>query len=296
MQTKRLLSIIACAAALQSAPSDQAATLNLDPARSQITISGNVAGFNLTPQGPGSLTTTVGGTISVETPPGQIQITGANLDPNINGNWAPGVGGAATSPADLAGEASTFLGRVTGALRELVVNATSSPRALDAAGQFDAAAIVFQFPTNGTSRFDYSAPAIFGGAGSAELASAGTNNTATVGTYVQSDGTATLTLNLDAVFRFSIISDDPDTTLMLKGQLVATGAPAPSAPMIGSVELVDGQLRFSVTGASASSQVEGTTNLKDWAPAQATSSAGPGGTTIYSVGANAKYGFFRVKG
>src|SRR4051812_45200615 len=61
-----------------------AATLTVDPAQSHISLTGSVVGNNLREQGAGSLSTTVGGTISVTVAGGQIQIDSANFDPNVN--------------------------------------------------------------------------------------------------------------------------------------------------------------------------------------------------------------------
>src|SRR6185436_6373423 len=134
-----------------------AVTLNVDPAQSHITLSGTVAGFKLSEQGSGSLSTTVGGSVNVTVANGQIQIDSANLDPNTNGNWKPGKNGADSSPADLAGQATSIVGTITGALRDLVVNATSTAKPLDSNGKFDASSIVFAFPPNSTSVLDYNA-------------------------------------------------------------------------------------------------------------------------------------------
>jgi hypothetical protein len=270
----------------------QGATFNLDVEQSRITLSGNVAGFTLREQGQGSLTTTVAGTISIATGNGQIQITSARLDPNVNGSWAPGRGEQATSPADLAGQSSTLFGTITGALRDLLVTATSTPRNLEANGQFDASAIVFQFPGDASSVLDYDS--FLTGRGSRPLASAGTNQTATVGTLVSNNGVQTLTLALDAVFEFSLVSEN-DTALTLKGQLVATSTEGPAAPDIVGVELVDGQVRITVSGASEASQLESSTDLTVWVPAQATGVPGANGTRVYTVARSGAFQFFRTR-
>ena len=274
------------------ANSTPAATLNVDSSKSQITLEGSLGGQTLREQGAGSLTTTIGGTIEVTTGGGQIEITGAALDPNVNGNWRPGRDNAATSPADLAGQATIFGLSAVGALRDLLLDAKSSPKPLDSQGQFDAASIVFSFPTNSNSTFDYDS--FLTGKDSVSLASNGTNRTATVGTLVENNGVQTLTIALDAEFFFSLVVDN-DTVLRLKGQLVASGAPGPSNPSIVGTELVDGQLTITVSGASETSQLEGSTNLVTWTPVPGTGTAGPNGTRIYTVPASDKFQFFRLK-
>jgi hypothetical protein len=273
-----------------------AATLTLDPAQSEVTLSGYVANssWTLKTQGPGSLTTTIGGTIDVAVANGQVQITGGNLDPNVNGSWAPGRDGQAASPADFAGTASAgLLGNITGALRDLLVTLISTAKPLDAQGQFDASTIVFSFPPNSASVLDYDS--FITGKGSQPLAGTGTNQTATVGTLIDNNGVQTLTLALDATFFFSLIGDN-DTALTLKGQLVARSASTPTESSIGGAQIVNGQFQFTVTGATAASQIEASTDLKTWAVIQTAPAAGPNNTQIYTVPATAPFTFFRVKG
>jgi hypothetical protein len=249
-------------------------------------------GQQLREQGPGSLTTTIEGTIDISLANGQIEITDAGLDPNVNGSWAPGRGNEANSPADFAGQASTLFGSITGALRDLFVTAMSSARPIDANGQFDASSIIFTFPESANSVLDYDS--FITGKGSESLASRGTNETATVGTLVQSNGTQTLTIALDAVFTFGLVSDN-DTTLRLSGQLVATSGEGPDAPSIVGNEIVDGQFRITVSGGTAQSQLEGSTSLTVWTAVQATVTPGPDGTQVYSVPVTGPFQFFRLK-
>jgi hypothetical protein len=268
-----------------------AVTLNVDPAQSQITLSGNVAGFKLQEQAAGSLSTTVGGTINVTVANGQIQIDSANFDPNTNGSWKPGRNGAASSPADLAGQSSSFAGTITGALRDLVVNATSTAKPLDSNGKFDASSIVFAFPQNSTSVLDYNAG--FLGPGSKALAGAGTNQTATVGTFVSNNGVETLTIALDATFLFTVLTDG-DTQMTLKGQLVATGGAAPVNPTITDVQIKDGKFQFTAGNTTANTQVQSTTTLNSWGPQQATITANDATTRTFVIPTTENFQFFRL--
>ncbi len=270
----------------------QATTLNVDPTQSQITLSGTVAGFTLREQGTGSLSTTVGGTMDVTLANNQIQIDSANLDPNTNGNWKPGKNGTDTAPADLAGQASSIVGTITGALRDLVVTATSQAKTLDATGRFDASSIIFAFPPNSTSVLDYNAG--FLGVGSKALAGNGTNQTATVGTFVSNNGVQTLTIALDATFYFSLLSDN-DSQLTLKGQLVATsGGSQPVNPTISDVQLKDGKFQFTASNTTANTQVQGSTTLNSWAEQQATITAVDASTRTFVIPATEKFQFFRL--
>jgi hypothetical protein len=269
----------------------QSATLNVDPAQSQITLSGDIGGNQLREQGAGSLTTTVGGTINVTVANGQIQIDSAILDPNTNGSWKPGRNGAADSPADLAGQASSIVGTITGALRDLVVNASSPAKPLGANGQFDAASIVFAFPENSSSVLDYNAG--FFGQGSEPLASRGTNQTATVGTFVSNNGVETLTIALDTTFTFSV-EDVLEAKLTLKGQLVATGGAAPVNPTIGDVQIKDGKFQFTANNTTANTQVQSTTTLNSWGPQAATITANDATTHTFVIPMTEKFQFFRL--
>jgi hypothetical protein len=270
----------------------QAATLKVDSSKSQITLSGTVVGSALQEQATGSLTTTVGGTIDVTAGGGQIQITSAKLDPNINGNWAPGrqSTGNSTDPADLGGEAHSFAGTITGALRDLLVDANSSAKTLSADGQFDASSIIFFFPTNSTSVLDYKS---FLGPGSQPLAGGGTNQTATVGTFVDNNGVQTLTIALNATFYFSLLTPN-DTALTLKGQLFAA-TPPPPAPSITGAKIVNGDFQFTGTDTDPSTVVESSTTLTSWGPQEAVIITIDPATRNFTVTAKDKFRFFRLK-
>jgi hypothetical protein len=276
---------------LASSLAAQAATLDVDPAQSKITLSGNVAGFILREQDTGSLSTTVVGSINVTEANGQIQIDSANLDPNTNGSWKPGRNGADSSPADLAGQATSIVGTITGALRDLVVNATSTAKPLDSNGKFDASSIIFAFPPNSTSVLDYNAG--FLGAGSKALAGNGTNQTATVGTFVSNNGVQTLTIALDATFFFTLLTDN-DSQLTLKGQLVATSGAAPVNPTITDAQFKDGKFQFTAGNTTANTQVQSSTTLTSWGPQQATITANDPSTRTFIIPATEKFQFFRL--
>ena len=267
-----------------------AASLVVDPTQSTITLSGKVATYTLSEQGAGSLTTTVGGTMDVAATASEVQITSASLDPNVNGNWAPGRDGQPTAPADLAGSAQTLFGGVVGALRNLLVTARSEPKTIQSNGTFDAGSIIFAFPTNSSSVFEYDS---FIAKGSKVLSSVGTNNTATVGSWIDSSGVQTLTLALNATFYFSLIGDN-DTQLTLIGQIVAKSA-GPGDPKLGGFEFVDGQMRFNLSGGSETSGIEGTTNLVNWVPVQASAVAGQNGERNFTVPTTGPMTFFRAK-
>jgi hypothetical protein len=275
------------AALLVSTPA--ASTLIIDPGQSTVTLSGTVGGGRLDEQGTGSLTTTIGGTIDVSVAAGQIQITGAHIDPNVNGNWAPGRNGQATSPADLAGKASAFGLPVTGALRDLLVTASSAVKPLQGDGTFAAGGIVFSFPTNSSSALDFNSFAT--GVGSIPLVAYGTNQTATVGKFAEAGGTQTLTIALDATFYFSLILPN-DTVLRLTGQLVANSGA--TAPHINGIEVTGGQAKITASQTTAMTRLEGSTSLGAWTPKDATVTASDSSTRTYTVPAAGRFEFFRL--
>jgi hypothetical protein len=286
----KLLRVFLALAAFPFAAQLSAATLTVDPAQSQITLAGTVSGFKLQEQATGSLTTTVGGTVDIVTSPGQLQITNALLTPNINGTWKPGTNGAASSPADLSGKANSLVGEIDGALRNLLVTATSGPKTLDASGNFDASSILFAFPANSTSVLDYDS--FVTGKGSKQLASVGTNQTATVGSFIESNGAQTLTIVINATFYFSLLLDN-DSQLTLTGKLVATSAP-PSGPTIIGIQIVNNQVQFTATGTSTSTGVQSSINLNDWGRQPATITAPDASTRVFTIPVSLPFQFFRL--
>jgi hypothetical protein len=103
----------------------QAAVFYIDPTQSTVTLSGTLSasnvggtwngtlfgfgaasgnysvtgGASLIQQGPGSLSTSLSGSINAEAAGGNLAFTGGSLQPNINGSWLPG-----GSSAQLAGQ------------------------------------------------------------------------------------------------------------------------------------------------------------------------------------------------
>ena len=266
------------------------ATFTVDPARSRVTLSGTVGGTELREQGPGSLSTTVSGQMDVAAIAGEIAITSARLDANVSGNWSPGVAGQASSPADFGGKSPSFLGDITGALREIVLEASSPARTVSSTGAFDASSIVFSFPTNSASVIDYDAG--FLGKDSKVLAGAGTNRTATVGTLIESSGTQTLTLALDATFYFSLVGNN-DTILRLTGQLVATAAASIPTPHIGGIQLSNGQVVITASATSPATRLESSTDLRAWTP-RAPAITAEGSNRTYTLPVTGKMEFFRL--
>src|SRR3954452_2482132 len=89
------------------APHTNAFIFTIDPLSSSLSLSGTVAGFALTQQGPGSLTTTYSGSINADFDSSTIQFNSAAAAAAINGNWQPlPGGGSGSAPANYGGQAS----------------------------------------------------------------------------------------------------------------------------------------------------------------------------------------------
>lgn len=232
----------------------------IDPAQTQITLSGSVAGSTLKEQGPGSLTTTISGTMLADVTGTSIQFTGgSSLIAKTNGVWQPGPGGASGSaPADYGAQASTFLGTIKGALRDLVLDMTSGSLPINN-GQFDASGLIFGFKTNGTAAFDYDAG--FLGRDSIELSGLSTNKIVNGATLSGASGSQKLVIQVDTEFKFSAISDN-DSAVHLTGQLVA--AEAAGGPRILSISVQNQNATVLVQGAAASTALQFSSDFKGW--------------------------------
>ncbi len=117
--------------------SASADVFTIDPARSSLSLSGSVLGITFSPQGPGSLITSYGGTIQLTQTPGTIQFTGGSLiAAQTSGSWQPlAGGGAGSAPADYGGVASSFV-TANVAMRSILLDVTSPPITVTS-GQFD---------------------------------------------------------------------------------------------------------------------------------------------------------------
>jgi len=200
----------------------------INSAQSFLTLSGSVQGSSFSPQGTGSMTNFYAGTIQASQTAGTIQFTGGSLiTAQTNGNWYPAVGGAtfATAPADYGATASTFAGTVYAAMRQIQFDVTS-PAINVTSGQFSPAGLTFQFSTNINSTLDYYNSFAMG---SKALTGNATNNVATLATLTTVGTTQTLTLGVNALFTFTLISSG-DTLVNVSGQIVATRSSA--APLV----------------------------------------------------------------
>ena len=212
-------------------------TFTVNPDLSTVAVSATAASFALSEQAPGSLATKLGGTLVLDQAGDFIQFTGGSqLIAYTNGNWEPGLGGAAgTAPACFGGKVSSFLGTAKAALRNAQLDATSSPLKV-ASGSFDSSTLVFGFLPAAKTAFDYSISSLFSSkTGSETLTGLSTNHVTASASLTTAAGVQTLTIPVDATFIMGLLVDG-DSTVDIKGQIVATrAASTPVAFSVGQV-------------------------------------------------------------
>jgi hypothetical protein len=288
----RLLSFLI--AMVISAAATRGATFTVDPQQSSITLSGTVAGAPLSEQGPGSLTSRITGTLDASTSAGQLLIASGTLDFLTNGVWQPAAGGQpGSAPADFGANAQTFFGTTRGAFRDIVVQVSAPARALQAGGQFDAAAIAFALPTNSSTKLDYSSSLI--GTGSTNIQGVATNKAATTGTVTGTTGSQVITINVDATYHLSILFEN-DTELNVKGQIIARqeGGPGGDGPRFSKIEVSNNQVRLTVMGAAATARLRSSTDLKTWQDKQAQVTTVDANTKIFIVPVSGPKEFYQT--
>jgi hypothetical protein len=220
-------------------------------AQSNVTLSGTVAGFPITQQGTGSLTTSYTGAVQVDLDLANNLITFMPSQEAVaqnTGNWQPLPGGnTGSAPADYGGRV-VALGAVF-AIRDLRA-AASTAAALTMAGTgatrtFPSTQIATTV-TNGS--LDYNA-GILGTGTNSLIGSSGTNDAGTAdGSFIDlMDGTARLTNPVNASF-MTTLSGQP-VIYHFAGQFVAV-TPFPIADLNGAAVGADTMLNF-IGGAAA---------------------------------------------
>lgn len=241
-------------------------TFYLVPEESTVTLSGQALGLDIKEQGPGSLTSRFQGTIQAAIEGNHIQfVTGSDIDALTNGNWEPLPGGASgKAPADYGGTASSLiLGTAKAAVREVELDLMSSPIPLTN-GVFDASTLVFFFPTNTISSFDYRISSfLLTKEGSELLGGYSTNKVAAGASLVSDNGAETLTIPIEAEFFFELLSPN-DTRIKLQGQLVARSGSSGSLK-IDSISTRNQVVTLSWHGETgATYRVESSPDLRTW--------------------------------
>jgi hypothetical protein len=263
----------------------------VDDTQSQVTLSGKIAGYALTTQGAGSLTTTYSGNINADVTGSTIQFTGSSdIIAKTNGVWQPAVGGASGSAlADYGGKASlSFLGTGYGAARNIVLD-LNSPLLTLTGTNFDSTALVFSFAAGSDSSFDYFSSLKHG---TLSLTGNSTNSIADGATLSTNGNVLKLIIQINAQFAFTLLAAG-DTPLVLTGQIVATNALA-SPLVISSIALTKQNVVLTVENATESSQLQISTNLQAWLPASTTVS-NYSGSMIFTTPLSGPQSFFRVQ-
>lgn len=239
------------------------ATFMIDSDRSEITLSGDVAGVTLREQGPGSLTTRFTGHIHTDLTPTTIAFPGSSLlDALTSGVWRPLPGGSddppTGAPADYGAQGTVFFGTARAAVRDLVLDLLSQPLPL-ADGRFDASHLVFAIPDNAPAVIDFNTGLL--GHGQQPLTGVSTNRVATTAVLATDGDTQRITIPIDAEYKLSVLEDN-DSTINLRGQLVAT---RPFLPVIYSVQIENATATVRAFGLpNQSYELSRTTDLQTW--------------------------------
>lgn len=221
-------------------------TFTIDPARSEVALSGTLFAAGLTApmveQGPGGLTARYAGTLRTDLYIGGINriefLPGSTIRATEVNEWQPGQGGVAGQAlASYGGKATISLGFLSAtalaAARNITLVATSP--SLPLTGEtFDAGALALQFADTANSVVDFRVSGVLNESGTKIVSGLLTNNVTTTGQLTTVDGVQTLTLPMDATFGFELESDLGLVTLTLtvKGQLVATAGGVVEEPVV----------------------------------------------------------------
>jgi len=220
-------------------------TFVLDPGVSTLTLSGTALGIDLQEQDTGSLQTTYSGEILADVTETAITFVGGSaIAANNNGDWQPGLGGAAgVAPANYGAFADGgLLGSGYAALRNLLFDLESGPVAM-LAGSFAADTLEFSFPENATATADYVYGGFIGsGSGSEPLAGRSTNNVLTAAQITTDGDQLVLTIPVDYTL---VLTGDFDASFRVVGQLVARASNVAQLEIPGP-EVSPGHLGFNI--------------------------------------------------
>ena len=240
----------------------------IDPVRTQVTLSGTAAGLAVREQGVGSLTTGFEGYVRAELDGSTIRFLGGSIiDALTNGNWSPlAMGAEGVEPGDFGALASGGFISGTAALRDVVLDLVSDPVEIQPDNTFNADDLLFVFPEGTPSAFDYRVSVFFTtDAGRNPLVGYATNRVANVGSVTTEAGVQTLTIPIEASIVFELLNPD-DSTLTIQGQLVATrSAVGPPQLVITGTRLFQGDLLFEWSAAPGDQfRIESSSDLNAW--------------------------------
>ena len=261
----------------------------IDPSRSQLTLSGKIAGRTFTTQGAGSLTTTYSGNINANVSGSTIQLTGSStITAKTNGVWQPAVGGSAGSAAaDYGAQATVLFSTAYGAARNIVLDVTSPSLTLTGTN-FDSSELIFSFTPSSNSSVDYNSSLK---SGTLSLTGYSTNTIANEASLSTNGNVEQLVMQINTQFSFTLISSG-DTILDLTGQIVATNSTA--SPFINSIIVTNQNVVLTVENATTQSQLLSSSNLMTWSVDSATVTNN-GSTIIFTVPMDGPRAFFRVQ-
>ena len=194
----------------------------IDPLRSNVSVSGHVSAFPLQEQAPGSLTTQYAGTIAADVEAGAITFPGGSaVAAQNNGDWQPG-----NAPGNYGAKFNTgLLGTEYVAARGMSLDLTSGALPISGTGSFDLNAATVKF-LSGT--IDY-APVT---TGSSDLTGeSGQQQSPDLAQYSVSGNTATLMLPVHVTVTQTFLTPN-DSQLTLSGEVVATADLTP--PQVAS--------------------------------------------------------------
>ena len=202
-------------------------TFTIDPARSAITLSGNVAGATLLEQAAGSLTTPFSGSLQLDVTPTSVQFTGGSAVVPVEAhNWEPGQRGVAGSaPASYGAKGSLviviFPATAVAATRRLVFDLTSDAALPRTGDTFNTDRLVFRFADTANSVLDYKVSGAVSSSASKVLSGLSTNKVSTMASLTSAGGVETLIIPVSATYHFRLLSNN-DTQLTFQGNIVAT--------------------------------------------------------------------------
>lgn len=218
-------------------------TLNITSGSLVLTGNAEVVGvgtFNYVEQGAGSLSTTYGGSFSVNVDnvfaPSNITFTAANVDANTNGTWSPNNAGNSQTPASLA-DYGVRVNQIlaNGKLRNIVFNVTSGLAPV-VGGNFAVGTQSWSYTTGNIDMFSD----VLNDGTSATLTGTASNTNANVGTYSVAGNIITMTVPISIALPYSIPGNPTvNGSNIFTGTLTAIAAvPEPGTIALASVGIL----------------------------------------------------------
>jgi hypothetical protein len=241
-----------------------AQTFIINSNASALSISGTSVGAAINQQGAGSLTTKYFGTVNTILGNNTIEFPGSSLViAHTNGNWTPKADASAgTEAANYGALVTPLFTTANAALRQVKFDASSAVTNI-VGGQFDTHNLVFQFPTDGSSKMAYRVTGLLNTNGVASMSGYATNNPSSPGTLGTTGNVQTLTIPVNATFLLTLLSAN-DTTVLVNGKIVAT-RPVETTPFIQSFKYTNQTVTLLWSNApNLAYQVQSATNLSPW--------------------------------